>query len=174
MEGFLKELEKNRKLPPDLVMKQLDQKADRYMSRTHHCAQSSFMALQDQFSLPGDMVAKALTPLPGIAERGKTCGAVTGPLMALGLVYGRGRGQLENWEAYQQSLDPAGDFCDRFEEQYDSLDCHQVQEKQFGRCYELTDPEELRQFQEDGATEHCSQVVRSAVRMAAGIILSSP
>lgn len=171
MEGYREALEKNRQLPLDLVRKQLDMKVNAHMQRTHHCAQSSFLALRDQFQLPGGQVVKALTPLPGIAERGLTCGAVTGPLMALGLVFGRGEGRLEDWEAYQRSLVPAGRFCDLFEQEYGTLDCHGVQKEQFGRCYRLTDPDELRQFQADGATDHCSEVVRNAVRMAATIIL---
>ena len=44
--------------------------------------------------------------MPGIAERGETCGAVTGPLLAMGLIYGRDLQHLEDWEAYQHSLIP--------------------------------------------------------------------
>jgi C_GCAxxG_C_C family probable redox protein len=172
--SFQEELEKNQLMPRDLVMKMLDQKVDQYMQRSHHCAQSSFMALKEQFGLEGDQVFRALTPLPGIAERGETCGAVTGPLMAMGLIYGRDIRQMDDWDRYQASLVPAGSFCDRFEKEYGTLLCHKVQEGEFGRCYRLTDPEELQDFQNDGATEKCSSVVRSAVHMAAEIILEDP
>ena len=172
--NFGEELAKNRKMPRDLVMKMLDQKVDQYMQRSHHCAQSSFMALKEQFGLEGDQVFRALTPLPGIAERGETCGAVTGPLMAMGLIYGRDIQQMEDWDTYQESLVPAGRFCDRFEDEFGTTLCHEVQETKFGRCYRLTDPDELQDFQNAGATEKCSAVVRSAVRMAAEIILEDP
>ena len=168
---FDEELAKNRLMPRDLVMKMLDQKVDQYMQHSHHCAQSSFLALMEQFGLDGDQVFKALTPLPGIAERGETCGAVTGPLMAMGLIYGRDIQQMEDWDTYQESLIPAGRFCDRFEKEFGTTLCHEVQETKFGRCYRLTDPDELQDFQNAGATEQCSAVVRSAVRMAAEIIL---
>ena len=168
---FNEELAKNRKMPQDLVMKMLDQKVDQYMQRSHHCAQSSFMALKEQFGLEGDQVFKALTPLPGIAERGETCGAVTGPLMAMGLIYGRDIQQMEDWDRYQTSLIPAGNFCNRFEKEFGTTLCHEVQETKFGRCYRLTDPDELQDFQNAGATEQCSAVVRTAVHMAAEIIL---
>ncbi len=172
--SFKEELAKNRKMPRDLVMKMLDQKVDQYMQRSHHCAQSSFMALQEQFTLKGDQVFKALTPLPGIAERGETCGAVTGPLMAMGLIYGRDVHQMEDWDRYQSSLVPAGQFCMHFENEFGTTLCHQVQEGKFGKCYRLTDPDELQDFQNAGATEKCSEVVRSAVHMAAEIILEDP
>jgi hypothetical protein len=129
------------------------------------------MALKEQFGLGGEQVVKALTPMPGIAERGETCGALTGPLMAMGLIYGRDIHQLDNWDSYQESLVPAGRFCEAFEQEFGTTLCHEVQEGQFGRCYRLTDPGELQEFQNDGATEKCSEVVRKAVRLAAGIIL---
>ena len=168
---FKDELSKNRQMPRDLVMTLLDQKVDQTMQRSHHCAQSSFMAMNTQFGLEGDQVLKALTPLPGIAERGETCGAVIGPLMAFGLIYGRGELQLDDWDNYQESLVPAGKFCERFEKEYGSTMCHDVQKVKFGKCYRLTDPDELKAFQEAGATHHCSEVVRKAVRIAAEIIL---
>lgn len=169
--SFGDELARNRQMPRDLVMKMLDQKVDLYMQRSHHCAQSSFMALKEQFGLEGEQVFKALTPLPGIAERGETCGAVTGPLMAMGLIYGRDIQQMEDWDKYQTSLVPAGKFCDRFEKEFGTTLCHEVQETKFGRCYRLTDPDELQDFQNAGATEQCSAVVRSAVHLAAELIL---
>ena len=168
---FQEALAENRLMPRDLVKQMLDQKEDQYMQHSHHCAQSSFLALSEQFALEGEQVFKALTPLPGIAERGETCGAVTGPLMTMGLVYGRGIQQMENWDLYQSSLVPAGKFCEHFEKEFGTTLCHKVQEGKFGRCYRLTDPGELQDFQNDGATEKCSEVVRSAVQMAAEIIL---
>jgi C_GCAxxG_C_C family probable redox protein len=169
--AFPEELARNRQMPRDLVMKMLDQKVDQYMQRSHHCAQSSFLALNDQFGLNGEQVVKALTPMPGIAERGETCGAVTGPVMAMGLIYGRGIRQLEDWDRYQQCLVPTGHFCEQFEKEFGTTLCSKVQELKFGRCYHLTDPAELTDFQNAGATEKCSEVVRKAVHLAAGVIL---
>jgi len=56
-----------------------------------------------------DSTLKALTPFPGIALRGETCGAVIGPLMAIGLVYGRD--DLGDWKGYLASLPPSRRFC---------------------------------------------------------------
>ena len=161
----------SQKMPRDLVMKLLDQKVDNYMQISFNCAQSSFLALKEQFGLSGDGVLKALTPLTGIAERGETCGAVIGPLMAFGLIYGRNENGLADWDTYRKSLIPSGKFCDLFEDEYGSTMCHDIQKKKFGRCYHLTKPEELKKFQEADATNRCSAVVRKGVRIAAGIIL---
>jgi len=47
-----------------------------------------------------------------------------------------------------------------------------VQEVKFGKCYHLTNPDELQEFQNAGATSKCSEVVRKAVHLAAEIILA--
>ena len=164
-------LAENRKMPRDLVMKLLDQKAGQYMHISFNCAQSTFLALQEQFGLPGDDILKALTPLTGIAERGETCGAVTGALMVFGLLYGRGKTRLSDWESYRASLVPSGKFCEQFEKKYGSTMCCKIQEKRFGRCFRLTRSSDLKAFQAEGATDKCSLVVQDAVKMAANIIL---
>jgi C_GCAxxG_C_C family probable redox protein len=164
-------IEENREIPRGLVFELLDQKVDHYMQVSFNCAQSSYLALEEHFGLDGGGILKALTPLPGIAERGETCGAVIGPLMILGLIYGRDRSRLNDWRIYRDSLVPSGKFCRAFELEYGSTMCRDIQKVKFGRCFDLTDPDELRAFQEADATSHCSAVVRSAVRLAAEILL---
>ena len=161
----------NRAMPRDLVFKQLDMKVYQYIQVSFNFAQSSYLALEDQFGLDGGQVLKALTPLAGIAERGETCGAVLGPLMIFGLLYGRDKNRLDDWDTYRNSLVPSGKFCRLFEQEYGSTMCRDIQTVEFGKCFNLTDPQQLREFQEADATTHCSSVVRKAVRLAAGIIL---
>ncbi len=164
-------LQASREMPGDLLRKLLDQKANHYMQISNNCAQSSYLALTEQFGIPEDGVLRALTPLPGVAERGSTCGAVTGPLMVIGGLFGRGKNQLHDWDAYRNSLIPAGKFCIQFEKEFGSTMCRDIQAAKFGRSYQLTDPDELEAFRQADATEKCSEVVRKAVRMAAEIIL---
>ena len=164
-------ISENLEMPRDLVMKLLDQKVNNYMQISFNCAQSSFLALKEQFGLKGDEVLKALTPLTGIAERGETCGAVIGPLMVFGLIYGRGKNELHDWDKYRDSLIPSGKFCKLFEKEFGSTMCFDIQKAKFGRCFHLTNQKELEEFQEADATNKCSSVVRKAVRFAAEIIL---
>ena len=65
----------------------LAQRARDILLESGNCAQTSFAVLQEEFDLDAGEVLRALTPFPGIALRGETCGAVVGCLMALGLVY---------------------------------------------------------------------------------------
>lgn len=141
------------------------------MRNCHHCAQATFVSLQGGFGLDGAPIVKALTPLPGIAERGETCGAVIGALMAMGLVFGRDR--IDDWPTWRASLAPARTFCARFEKEMGSTQCGDLLEKYFGKRYDLADPKQLTEFQSvrPGPTEVCGRVVKTAVRLAAEVIL---
>ena len=161
----------SKSMPEEQVFKLLDQKVDHYMQLSHNCAQTTFLALSEQFGLENKDMVKALTPLPGIAERGETCGAVTGALLVLGLVFGRDN--LSDWEAYRKSLKPTNEFCDRFVEEMGSTMCGDIVESKFGQRLDLREPEQLAQFQESDATQKCSKVVQTAVRIAADLILKA-
>jgi C_GCAxxG_C_C family probable redox protein len=147
--------------------------AESNMRHCHHCAQASFLTLQEAFGLEGGAIVKALTPMPGIAERGETCGAVTGSLMALGLIFGRDR--VDDWAAWRACLVPAREFCARFEREQGSTQCGDLLEKHFGERFDLGDPAGLAKFQaaRPGPTEVCGRVVSGAVRMAAAVILEA-
>jgi C_GCAxxG_C_C family probable redox protein len=146
--------------------------ADAHVRMCHHCAQASFLALDDAFGFGQPGILKALTPLPGIAERGETCGAVVGCLLALGFVFGRDR--LDDWAGWRASLVPARTFCDRFTDEFGSTMCGDIVEKLVGQRLNLYDPEDLARFQLAGATQYTSRVVRKAVRIAAELILERP
>jgi C_GCAxxG_C_C family probable redox protein len=148
----------------------LSELINKYLLMCGNCAQTSFIALQESFDLDDGGILKALTPLPGIALRGETCGAVIGSLMALGLVYGRDREQLDDWSKYIQSLPFARRFCRSFEAEYGSTMCGDIVERQFGRRFNLADPAESMEWLSEGAVEKCGEVITTAVGIAAEII----
>ena len=152
----------------DEVLELVDNKAEYYMRLCHNCAQTSFLSLNEVFGLTDPSFVKALTAMPGIAERGETCGAVTGCLLAMGLVFGRER--LDDWTGWRACLGPSRKFCDQFVKEMGSTMCGDIVERLFGKRYNLADPAELGQFQAANPTEKCGGVVRKAVRIAAGII----
>jgi C_GCAxxG_C_C family probable redox protein len=137
-----------------------------------NCAQTTFLSLMDEFQLDGDEILKALTPLPGVALRGETCGAVTGSLMAIGFKYGRDRKNLDNWQAYIDSLRPSRQFCRSFEREFGSTMCGEIVEDKFGRPFNLADPQEAMQWYQCGAFEKCGEVIGKAVCLAADILVN--
>ena len=151
------------------IMAQLDNKVMEYMGISRNCAQSSFKALSEQFGLGNGTIVKALTPFPGLGLRGETCGAVTGCLMALGLVYGRDR--LDDSEGYLRSLPPCRKFCRAFEKEYSSTMCGEVLKFFFGRTFNLADPAEAEEWQKVGGGEKCPALVVKACHIAAELIM---
>jgi C_GCAxxG_C_C family probable redox protein len=160
-------------LERDKVLGGLNEKVKEYLMLSGNCAQTSFLTLQDQLGLEDGAILKALTPFPGIALRGETCGVVIGSLMALGLVFGRDRKNLDDWQAYLSSLPPARKFCRRFETEYGSTMCGDVVEKEFGRKFNLADPVESMEWFNCGAIEKCGAVIAKGVQIAAEIILDA-
>ena len=153
----------------DGTLQRLKQKVKEYLRISGNCAQTSFLALQEQSGLDDGSILKALIVFPGIALRGETCGAVVGCLMALSLVYGRER--LDDWEGYVRPLGPGRRFCRRFEKELGSTMCGDILESQFGRRYNLADPADAEEWQKANAEGKCSAVVAAAVRIAAEIII---
>ena len=156
-------------LSKEEVLNKLDQKVKEYLTISGNCAQTSFVVLQEELGLANGAILKALTPFPGVALRGETCGAVVGCLMALGLVYGRDR--LDDWAGYLASLRPARRFCRRFEKELGSTMCGDIIESQFGKRYNLADPAESAEWLAAGAVEKCTAVIRTGVRIAAEMML---
>ena len=147
----------------------LEQEAARLLIESGHCAQTSFSVLNDYFELDSASTLKALTPMPGIALRGDVCGAVTGSLLALGLVFGRD--QLNDLAGFQRSLPPARSFCRLFESQHGSIQCGDILEDALGRRFDLAKKGEFVEYLNCGGHEKCSAVVQSAVRLAAEEII---
>jgi len=150
----------------------LRKKVKEYLQISGNCAQTSFLSLQEVLELEDGAILKALTPFPGVALRGETCGAVTGSLMALGLVFGRDRDNLDDYLAYQSSLRPSRRFCRAFEKELGSTMCGDIVEKEFGKRYNLADPAESMEWLSRGAIDKCGGVIVKAVCIAAEIILA--
>lgn len=151
------------------LLNSVGEKARRVLLRSGNCAQTSFLVLKEQFNLDGGGIAKALTPFPGIALRGETCGAVVGSLMALGLVFGRDN--IEDMPGYLRSLPPARKFCRQFEKEQGTTMCGAILEGKMGKRYNLANPIDSALYFSSGGPEKCAEVVESAVRIAAEILL---
>jgi len=153
----------------EVKLQQLSQKARDLLPQCGNCAQTAFFVLREEFGLDGQDILKALTPFPGLALRGETCGAVTGSLMAIGLVFGRER--LDDWKGYTDSLSPARHFCKRFVDLHRSTACGDILKATFGRSFNLADRNESAEYLAAGGTQKCCDLVADAVRLAAEVIM---
>jgi C_GCAxxG_C_C family probable redox protein len=106
------------------------------------CTRCVLAALQEHLHLLHDdkayrAVLKASTALAaGVARRGETCGALTGAIMAVGLVAGAGR--LDDAEGYVKAMKAAAEVFDRFKNDYGTVKCFEIQEKLFWRHYDFS------------------------------------
>jgi C_GCAxxG_C_C family probable redox protein len=142
--------------------------------RTYHgCSQCVLAALQDCLRLGNRDSFKAATALAaGIARMGSTCGALVGGIMGVSLAFGRER--LEDSttsQGYAWAMDLGGELCRRFEKEFGSTECRDIQRSFFGRSFDMRDPQEREEFRKAGGYEKGSQLARRAAELAAEVIL---
>ncbi len=90
--------------------------------QNYNCSQSVFSVFATQYGLDEKTALKLASPFGGgVARRGELCGAVTGALMALGLVHGADKPAGKE-EIYRLSQE----FMRRFEEKNGSILCRQT------------------------------------------------
>ena len=119
------------------------------------CAQAVLGALQEELGIGNVQSFKSATVLSGgVARRGETCGALIGALMALGLVIGRE--QMSDTPAYRRAMDASQDLVEGFkvalQKQFDfhtalsSTLCRDIQQRIYGRSFNLADEKERQAF----------------------------
>lgn len=167
--GFNIPAEAGKKKSKEEVYKQLDELVDKFLPVFGTCSQTSFYALNEVFRLKADIIVKALASFPGIAFRGETCGAVSGSLMAIAMVFEASK--IDYKKNARFSTEPSGKFCQEFENIYGSTRCRDVLEHNTGKKYALTKLEDYEEVSKDGAYKHCSGVIKKAVHLAADLIL---
>ena len=151
------------------VLNNLDQKVDEYFRASGNCAQSTFLALQEQFELDAGQIFKALTPFPGLAFRGQVCGVVVACVLVLGLKYGRET--IDDWPGYIRSVPPVKAFYQRFEKKVGGILCAEVIGSVAGNSFESVEPAETKRWLDAGCIDKCMDVLITGVRITAEILL---
>ncbi|MDH7512602.1 MAG: C-GCAxxG-C-C family protein [Clostridiales bacterium] len=99
----------------------------------------------------------------GMARMGKTCGAVTGAMMVIGLKHGRTRPEDE--KAKEKTYALVLEMARRFQERHGSLVCREL----IG--FDLSTAEDHEQAKKHGVFESlCPQFVADAVTILEGLI----
>ena len=106
----------------------------------------------------------------GVAEKGETCGALTGAIMAIGTLVGRER--LEDKEQLQISMEVADQIYVLFREKVGHTLCSEIHKIRYGRAYRLYVPEESEAFHHMGghSRKGCPEVCGIAAKIAAEVI----
>jgi C_GCAxxG_C_C family probable redox protein len=114
-------------------------------------------------------VIKALSPFPGLGLTGRTCGAVSGALIALGLYFGGD--DLLNYQTNRAAMTATRQFLERFEEKIGATSCQDVQAIVFGHY--INPWVNSDDFKQEKGYERCSLVAGTGARLAAEIIIES-
>jgi len=139
------------------------------------CPQCTLAAIFDVLGIEDDAVFKAATALAdGVGLTGDGhCGALSGGTLAIGYLCGREKKDFADIMKLLPANLMARELRDRFAEKYGTVRCHDLQNKFFGRFYNLYDPVELEAAFKNGMLNTCSTVVGETARMTVDIILTA-
>ncbi len=98
--------------------------ADQLMEDGFHCSQCVFPYAAQRLGMDSSQAYRLSAALGGGCFRGDSCGAVTGAILALGMVYGFDAPNSE--EADEQMVAKIHEFEDRFEKEHGAFLCRQL------------------------------------------------
>jgi len=144
----------------------IEEAAHSYEKNHHGCSRSALKALQDHLNLGNSLIFKASTPLAaGIAMRGETCGALLAGLLVVGMV--TASENIEDEEAFNQSMIAGFRLVRRFEKEFGSINCGELQKRRLGRAFNMADPNDYQEFIKAGGYIECPKLVGKAARLIA-------
>ncbi len=133
-------------------------KAVDYYSNNFNCTQGVFTAYAVERGIDEKLALKLATNFGGGARKGEMCGAVSGALMVLGLMYGHS--ESEDLETKARSYALSEEYMDRFIRENGSVVCREL------LGYDLSKPEEREKIMEKNLFRtFCPEVIRSAVEI---------
>jgi C_GCAxxG_C_C family probable redox protein len=151
------------------ILNRVQQRGEECEFLSHSCAKGAALPVMDEFGLGNMEIIKALSPFPGLGLSGRTCGAVCGGLITLGLYFGSD--DLLNDQANHATFAAARQFLERFEERIGAIQCQDVEALVFGSY--LNPWENSDNFRKEKGFEKCSLVAGTGARIAAEIIIES-
>ena len=141
------------------------QKAVDYFSQKLHCSQSVLAAFAEECGITEEQALQLGSCFGTGMRKGEVCGAVTGALMVLGLLYGQKKaGDAEG----RQTSNKVNDLMmDRFKEKFGSYICNDL----LG-C-DVTTSEGIQYCRDNKLfTDFCPKMVAAAVEVVEEIIKS--
>jgi C_GCAxxG_C_C family probable redox protein len=182
IEARLKKLSQDgiprKKLNPDEVISQRKQILDRVQTRAEEyeqvsqsCAKSSALAVMEEFGFGDIKVITGLSPFPGIALTGETCGGVSGGMTALALYFGKD--DLLDFAANARLYGKCRKLIQRFKQTLGTTKCREIHQNViFGRYHDTADINEgYPAFISDKGFDKCGLPPGVGARIAAGIIM---
>ena len=107
------------------------------MRQGHGCSESVLLAVCEEFDIQSEVIPKIASCFAGgIGNSGSVCGAVTGAVMAIGVVADQG----ETMDDYMKKISLVQELRQRFEQEMKTINCHEL------TGADLTTPEGINAF----------------------------
>jgi len=128
------------------------------------CSQAVLSTFAEEYGLDREIALKIATAFGGgMARMGKTCGAVTGAFMVIGLKYGRTRAEDE--ETKEKAYELVHEIVKRFKERNGSIECKEL------LGLDISIPEVLEKAEEENIFDNiCPKFVEDAVKILEQIL----
>jgi len=138
--------------------------ADKQFEKGYSCAPSVLSAYSEQFGLKKELALRIACGFGGgIGRTGRTCGAVTGAVMVIGLKHGQA--DLNDEESRQETYKLVKEFIDKFAALHGSVECREL----IG--YDLSDPDEFESARASSVRERkCRGFVHDAARILEDVL----
>ena len=129
-----------------------------YYGRNFNCSQGVFTTYAIEHGIDEKLALKLATNFGGGARKGEMCGAVSGALMVLGLLYGHSESEDPDTKARAYAV--SEEYMNRFIRRNGSVVCREL------LGYDLSKPEEKAVILEkDLFRTFCPDMIRSAVEI---------
>ena len=154
---------KNKPLSAKQKEIEMDPKrASRFMGDGYTCAESVLLAVSQEFEIKDELPTHmAMCFGGGIGLTGAVCGAVSGAVMAIGLI----RGPAADMKEFFQIMPLAQELRRRFEEEMKTINCRDL------TGFDLTTPEKFQQYMDTDTPETvCVPAVDTAYRLVMEIL----
>ena len=134
------------------------EKAVDYYSNNFNCTQGVFTTYAIEHGIDEKLALKLATNFGGGARKGELCGAVSGALMVLGLLYGHS--ESDDLDTKAKAYAMSEEYMNRFIQKNGSVVCREL------RGYDLSKPEEKAVIMEKNLFRTlCPEMIRSAVEI---------
>ena len=129
-----------------------------YYGRNFNCSQGVFTTYAIEHGIDEKLALKLATNFGGGARKGEMCGAVSGALMVLGLLYGHSESEDPDTKARAYAM--SEEYMNRFIRRNGSVVCREL------LGYDLSKPEEkVVILEKDLFRTFCPDMIRSAVEI---------
>lgn len=155
----------------ELILERIQRRAEEYNFIFKNCAQGTALALLEEFGVGSMEIIKALTAFPGIAGIGEICGAITGSLVAFGLILGSD--DRFDYEATDRVIMLGQKFIAFFEDEIGYIHCADIIENVVigKRLNPGESSEAMAEFAKEKGFEKCGLPPGIGAKLAAEFII---